>query len=267
MNQREAYQKTGAAFKEAGIGEWALEARFLLESVLGTKWPLSLEALSPDGERALADAVTRRLQGEPLQYILGEWAFMGLPFFVGPQALIPRQDTETLCEEAVRLVKERGYKSALDLCCGSGCIGVALQKLTGIKVAAADISPEALSLAKRNAQINGAAIAFLQGDLFAPVRERADLLVCNPPYLSAADMASLQKEVRFEPALALYGGEDGLDFYRRIAQSWEDYVNEGGCILLEIGALQDKQVLELFQGGRLIRDLNGLPRVIECEKL
>ena len=233
--------------------EAEIEAKFLLESSRDETW--------------LGEAVTRRLNGEPLQYILGEWEFMGLPFSVGPGALIPRQDTETLCEAALSRLKSRPGSTVLDLCCGTGCIGVSLAKLGRAKVAFADISPEALALARRNAQRNGVDGAFYESDLFTDVPGVYDLIVCNPPYLNAEEMASCQKELRFEPVLALYGGEDGLDIYRRIAAQWAAHVSPGGLLLMEIGYAQGEAVRELFPGARIMKDIRGLDRVAWVERI
>ena len=248
MTRREL---AAALFPAAGE-EAQIEAKFLLEASGDDGW--------------LREAVRRRLAGEPLQYILGEWEFMGLPFLVGPEALIPRQDTETLCEAALRWLKTRPGAFVLDLCCGSGCIGVSLAKLSGAKVAFADVSPDALALARRNARKNGVDGVFYESDLFARVSGAFDLIVCNPPYLTAAEMASRQKELTFEPALALFGGEDGLDFYRRLAAEWEKHVAPGGLLLLEIGASQGEAVGELFPGAKIMKDICGLDRVALVEK-
>ena len=233
--------------------EAEIEARFLLETSRDEAW--------------LTQAVQRRLLGEPLQYILGEWEFMGLPFFVGPGALIPRQDTETLCETALTWLKTRPGASVLDLCCGTGCIGVSLSKLGGAQAAFGDISPEALVLARRNAARNGVDGAFYESDLLAAVPGTYDLIACNPPYLTAAEMASCQKELRFEPALALYGGEDGLDFYRRLAGAWEAHVAPGGLLLMEIGCTQGEAIRGLFPGARILQDIRGLDRVACVERI
>lgn len=249
MTKRElAVLLAPAAGEEAEI-----EAKFLLESAQDEAW--------------LMQAVQRRLSGEPLQYILGEWEFMGLPFFVGPGALIPRQDTETLCEAALGWLKNKPNAHVLDLCCGTGCIGVSLGKLAGARVAFADISPDALALAQRNAQRNGVDGAFYESDLFADVPGVYDLIVCNPPYLTGSEMASCQKELRFEPALALYGGEDGLDLYRRLAAEWQAYVRPGGLLLMEIGCTQGAAVRGLFPGARILQDIRGLDRVAWVERV
>ena len=232
--------------------EAEIEAKFLLEASSDQAW--------------LRQAVKRRLAGEPLQYILGEWEFMGLPFVVGPGALIPRQDTETLCEAALAWLKKRPGARVLDLCCGTGCIGVSLGKLAGAKVAFADISPDALALAQRNAARNGMDGAFFESDLLDRVPGVYDLIACNPPYLTAQEMESCQRELTFEPALALYGGPDGLDFYRRLAAAWKDHVSFGGLLLLEIGASQGAAVNELFPGAIVLKDIRGLDRVACVEK-
>lgn len=213
----------------------------------------------------LGDYLTRRAAGEPLQYILGQWSFMGLPFLTDKRALIPRQDTETLCEAAISLARERGYRSALDLCCGSGCIAVALSKLGGLDVCAADVSVDCIALTEENAALNGATIKTVCSDLFRDVDGSFDLIVCNPPYLSRADMDAMQKELRYEPEAALYGGTDGLDFYRRIADGYRRHLNGGGALLLEIGSTQAESVLQLFYDARVQNDICGLPRVIIVE--
>ena len=241
------------ALRPAAGEEAELEAKFLLEASADEAW--------------LAEAVQRRLAGEPLQYILGEWEFMGLPFFVGRSALIPRQDTETLCETALSWLKNRPGASVLDLCCGTGCIGVSLSKLGGARVAFADISPEALSLARENAGKNGVSGAFYESDLLTNVPGVYDLIACNPPYLTGAEMAHRQRELTFEPVLALYGGEDGLDFYRRLAAEWGKHVHPGGLLLLEIGCTQGEAVQQLFPGARIEKDICGLDRVVCVERI
>ncbi|MBQ7113552.1 MAG: peptide chain release factor N(5)-glutamine methyltransferase [Clostridia bacterium] len=221
------------------------------------------DPLPDDAKEKLLTMVERRLTGEPLQYILGEWEFMGLPFKVDSRALIPRQDTETLAEAAIELLKKRKRLRVLDLCCGTGCIGISLAVLAKAQVTLADISRDALKLAKENAALNGINAAFLETDLFSAVEGEFDLIVSNPPYISAKDMASLQKEVRFEPALALFGGEDGLDLYRRIAGTYKPHLAPGGAILLEVGAGEAEDVKALLgEGAYAIRDLCGIDRVV-----
>ena len=246
-------RELAAALAPVSGEESEIEARFLLEASADEAW--------------LREAIGRRLSGEPLQYILGAWEFMGLPFDVGPEALIPRQDTETLCETALSWLKTRPGAKVLDLCCGTGCIGVSLARLGGVRVTFADISPEALALARRNAAKNGVEGVFYESDLFANVPGVYDLIACNPPYLTAEEMATCQRELTFEPALALYGGADGLDFYRRLAAEWRAHAAPGGRLLLEIGASQGTAIQELFPGATILKDICGLDRVACVERI
>ena len=223
----------------------------------------------PEAEQRCLALFERRAQGEPAQYILGEAWFMGLRFSVDARVLIPRQDTELLCETALELAKTRGYATALDLCTGSGALAVSIKKLGELRVTATDISTDALCVAAENARRNGVEIDFLQGDLLdaLPDGQAFDLIVCNPPYLTAQEMDVLQLEVRREPELALLGGADGLAFYRRLAQGAAKYLNPGGALLMEIGCAQGESVPALFSGWKtkVLKDLNGLDRVVQAE--
>ena len=246
--------------------EAALQARLILCEALGTDLLgllLRKGEAFPDGCReAAAEMILKRLDGEPLQYIFGEWDFMGLPFKLGHGVLIPRQDTETLCERALILAGQRGYRTALDLCCGSGCIGISLAHRGDLRVTLADIAPEPLRYATENAHLNKVKAQVQQSDMFSRIRGVYDMILCNPPYIPSGELASLQREVKKEPILALDGGEDGLDFYRQIAAEYGDYLAPGGAMLLEVGIHQAQAVLELFGGGETLRDLNGVERVV-----
>ncbi len=255
------------------------EAKLLAAHAIGKRslGPLDTEELFPGKYRAeglcgltagewLDSALERRLSGEPLQYILGEWSFMGLDIAVAPCALIPRQDTETLAERAIGLIRERGYESALDICTGTGCIAVALGKLGGAKeVAASDISPLCCELAKKNSEANGVRMRVICADLFSGLG-RFDIITANPPYIPTDELAGLQKEVLHEPALALDGGEDGLEFYRRIAAEWQEHLLPGGALLMEVGIGQAEEVAALFCGSpvKILKDLCGVDRVVEA---
>lgn len=207
--------------------------------------------------------VKRRVSGEPLQYIFGTWEFMGLEFDVDSRVLIPRQDTEILVEKALFITREITPKTALDMCCGSGCIGVSLMKYGSLTVDFADISADCLEVALNNAEKNGVSPrALIKSDLFDSITDRYDIITINPPYLTKKDMDELQREVRFEPALALYGGEDGLDFYRRISLEYKQYLNPGGVLLMEFGEGQGGDIRKIFGGGELVRDLCGKERVL-----
>lgn len=226
------------------------------------------EELTEAQKKTLESAVTRRLAHEPLQHILGEWDFMGLTFKVSSDVLIPRQDTETLAEEAERLIKERGYKTLLDICTGSGCIGISLQERTGIRATIADISEKALAVARENAQSLGVNCEIVQSDLFSAFHGRKfDLITANPPYIPSETVKTLSEEVKKEPLLALDGGADGLCIYRRIAKGYGAFLNEGGALLMEIGFDQGKSVPALFEGARgaeikLFKDISGNDRVV-----
>lgn len=206
----------------------------------------------------LEELVSRRKSGEPLQYILGKWEFMGMPFYTRPCALIPRQDTETLCEEALAL----GGNTLLDLCCGTGCIGVSLAKLGGFEVTFGDISRDCIDLARENAALNGVAGSFVLTDMFGNISGSYDMICVNPPYIPTSDLALLQAEVKREPALALDGGADGLDFYRRIARDYAAHLNPGGALLMEVGAGQAEDVAAMFPNARRIEDICGIERVV-----
>lgn len=265
----QALNECAAALRPAAGEAAPYEARLLIAAALGVDRlrPPYDGPFDPEAEAALHALIARRLSGEPLQYILGEWEFMGFPFYVGPEALIPRQDTETLCE-AVRKRRPRGQGlKLLDLCCGTGCIGLSLAKLCGFAPTLADVSPACLALARRNAERLGVEARFAQGDLWDALApgEAFDLICANPPYIARAELASLQAEVLHEPALALDGGPDGLAFYRRIAAGYAARLAPGGLLALEIGFDQGEEVAALFPGSKCIQDLCGQNRVILLE--
>lgn len=218
-------------------------------------------------EEQLDAWVNRRLKGEPLQYILGEWEFFALPIKVTPSVLIPRADSETLCELAIERIKSRGYKTVLDMCSGSGCLAIAIKRHTDAAVTLSDISEQALKIAGENARLNGVEVTMLNSDLFSNISGKYDCIVCNPPYLSSEDMSLLQNEVRYEPQLALFGGDDGLEFYRRIAADYKKHLNDGGSLLMEIGYNQAKAVSAMFDCAKVQKDICQRDRVIIAEGL
>lgn len=254
------------------------EAEQLVMAVCGA----DRKDLLTDPERAVNAAqlaelegfVSRRLSGEPLQYILGEWEFYGLPFCVGEGVLIPRQDTEVIAEIALDYAKKHGKPDflAADLCAGSGCIGITLAKLAGVRVKLLELSDQALVYLRRNIVLNGvdclceAVHADVLSEKAAEDLPQLDLIVTNPPYLTAKDMRELQTEVGFEPETALYGGEDGLDYYRRIIPLWSGKLRPGGMLAAEIGMGQEREVMKLFEQSGIMaqseKDLCGIIRVI-----
>ncbi len=213
----------------------------------------------------------RRREGEPIQYITGECEFYGLPFRVTPDVLIPRPETEHLVESVLELAPRFAQPRIVDVGTGSGAIAVALaHKLPDSHITAIDVSEAALDLARENASRNGVAerIRFLQGDLLAPVAgETFDFVISNPPYVPSADGETLAVEVReYEPGLALFAGEDGLEIYRRLIPDACEILASGGFIALEIGCGQSEAVRRLlaaaeFVEARFVPDLQGIPRV------
>ena len=211
-----------------------------------------------------------RLTGRPLWYIIGDADFCGYKIKVDERVLIPRPETEELAMMVVAAAEEG--QSVLDLCTGSGAIAVAVYKELEkcdrkVKVTATDISAEALEVAKENAEANEADIVFLQSDLFKRLRGRFDIIVSNPPYIPSKDVEELQREVKdYEPRLALDGGEDGLDIYRRIAQDAAKYLNRGGMLIMEVGEGEANDVVKLFKNNSyamIIKDFNGVDRYVK----
>ncbi len=251
MTIREALRLAEARLEQAGAPDADVDAAYLLASVLKE----DTLAMRINGHRELAapqratfDALCdRRAAREPLQYILGETEFMGLTFHVEPGVLIPRADTEILVEKALAWMKPGAR--VLDIGTGSGAIAVSLAKLgRPAQVTAVDVSDRALEIARRNAERNGAAVEFVKSDCFSALKGRKyDMIVSNPPYISEDEMRRLMPEVTREPELALFGGADGLDFYRRISREAPEYLNEGGCLLFEIGWLQKDAVSALVK--------------------
>ena len=271
MNYTEAFLMGMQKLKEVEIGEAQLDARLLLEEVCGTDHNTLLchgdREVSEAEEEQYRKALEQRAVHVPLQHLLGYQDFMGLRFQVNEHVLIPRQDTEILVEEAMRYLHD-GIR-ILDLCTGSGCILLSLLHYSndceGVGV---DISQEALQVAAQNAELLGIKADFLKSDLYEKVTGKFDLLVSNPPYIERKVIPTLMEEVReYDPYIALDGGEDGLDFYRRIIGGAQDYLKRGGQILMEIGSGQAQAVSELlreagFKEIDVCRDFAGLDRVV-----
>ena len=262
------------ALKRSGCPDPEIDARWIAEDVLGmSASELRFEAQkTPDTRKLLAleDRLCRRCAGEPVQYILKRADFMGLKLYVDERVLIPLQDTETLTEAAIVALQGKPKASVLDLCAGSGAIGLSIATLVpGAKVTLADLSADALEVARKNAKLLNVDADFRRGDLFQAVEwEKFDLIVSNPPYIPSGELAELQREVKFEPAMALDGGADGLDFYRRIAEDAGKHLNPGGSVYLEVGAGEAEAALELLRGhmdaeaSGIQKDLNGIERIV-----
>ena len=231
--------------------------------------------------KKLSEALFLRSQGVPLQYILGETEFFGLMFQVDERALIPRPETEILVEMVLK--SAAGQMKILDIGTGSGCIAVSLAKfLPEAQIDALDVSFEALSLAKENALINSADknINFLQSDLFSVFKKNNvnnrlrnyDIIISNPPYVRSGDINGLQKELAYEPRMALDGGADGLDFYRRVIAEAGNFLNKEGLLFLEIGFSQGEDIEKIVFAGNdfavdeIIKDYSGIERVMIMRK-
>lgn len=269
MNLSELNENIIAILNEAEIKEAELEAFYIIEAVMKLSRPMFFlkkgeKVLQQDVDNCLAIAEKRK-QHMPLQYILGSQEFMGLNFKVTPDVLIPRQDTEGLVEEVIKMLKPK--MKVLDMCTGSGCIAVSLAKLgKNVQVTAVDVSAKALEIAKENAVANEVTVNFIESDMFQRITQKYDIIVSNPPYIRSQEVTTLMPEVRdYEPHLALDGKEDGLYFYRKLAKEAGDFLTPGGILCLEIGYDQGKEVAQLlreqgFVQVRVEKDLCGLDR-------
>lgn len=301
-----AHRRAGSAPGCQEYDEAALDVWYLMEEISGfdrAAWFLHSEETMPEEKRTVFfEWCGRLLAEEPVSYILGYREFMGLRFHVNEAVLIPRQDTELLAEEAIRIAENevggqnrKGLKrkelnckglnrsaenestySILDLCTGSGCIAVSVKKFLEkygsiIEMDASDISEAALSVAEKNAVENGTEVRFFRSNIFEGISGKYDMILSNPPYIPRDQMEGLEKKVLFyEPHAALYGGKDGLDFYRTIAAEAGKHLKPGGNLILEIGFDQGETVPGLlkengFSQIRVLKDYNRLDRVVTAQ--
>lgn len=255
---------------DAGFPEARTDVRALLFHACGMDFMSFLRdgasEVPAEQEKCFQAMLARRMNHEPVQYIIGEQEFCGLSFHVQPGVLIPRPETELLAEE---VFKQSEGKRVLDMCTGSGCIAITVAKLGNAAfVAASDYSPEALTVAKRNATQLGADVTFFQGDLFESVEGTYDIIVSNPPYIRSEVVDELMPEVKeFEPRMALDGRSDGLLFYRRICAGAKTYLVSGGRLMFEIGHDQGETVPEILAAEGYVsievrKDYAGLDRMV-----
>lgn len=279
MTAPELYFHAKKIFECNNIESASFEAMCILEHVFGKKLSVLLlekPTASEEQKNTVNNLAYRRICGYPLQYLLGKWEFFGLPFYVGEGVLIPRQDTETLVETVLKIKLPENPK-ILDLCSGSGCIAVSLAlNIKNADVTAVEISDKAAEYIKKNAELNNTDLNIVKDDVLsektAEIFSGIDAIVCNPPYLTADDMKSLHKEVTFEPETALFGGKDGLDFYRNITKLWKDCLKSGGILAYEIGMGQEDAVMKILEENNFINiemteDLSGIIRVVRGEKI
>ena len=271
---------TRARLKKAGVEAAQLEARELVcyaadKSREQLYRDMSLY-VSAELEKRVDDLVKRRLAGEPVAYIIGEWEFYGLPLDISRDVLIPRADTELLAERGIQRAREAGEGArVLDLCAGSGCVGLAVAaNVPGCRVVMGELSEGALRICKQNVRRNAlnARVTCLSVDAMEAPSSSLwdfDVIVCNPPYIPSGDIDGLDASVKdYEPREALDGGADGLDFYRAVAAKWKSALRLGGCLLFEVGMGQAPQVEELmaqngYEGIQTAQDTQGIWRVVE----
>ena len=276
MTALDKLRELSQLFEKAGITNPAKEAETLLTETLNIT-TVTLHAYTPELDISMSEKLDslagRRINGEPMQYVIGHVEFLGLSIHVGKGVLIPRPETELLAEEAVNIIRaqQAAPLRIMDLCTGSGCIALALAKaFPQACVYGVDRWADALHYAGRNAERNKIDNAhFLEGDLFTPLKgyARYNCIISNPPYIRSSDIRGLQREIKdHEPIEALDGGPDGLNFYRRILNEAPAYLEDFGIVILEIGMDQSQDIRDLallngFAGIRFVKDYAGIERI------
>ena len=283
MNIQEIQKYSINKLKENNIYDYNLKAKLLIAKVLNKPKEYLIingkEELKKDKILEIKDNIEKIINGYPIQYITGKQEFMGYNFFVNENVLIPQPDTEILVEEVLDILKKTKKYKILDLCTGSGAIAISISKILAnsivddnIKISASDISSKALDVAKINARINDVKIEFIQADLFDKIGKKFDIIVSNPPYIKTAVIKKLNLEVQNEPYIALNGGKDGLDFYRKIINDAYKYLEADGYLALEIGFDQRQEVIEIIENTNKYKevyskkDLANNDRVIICKR-
>lgn len=270
-----AYQKLCARLMMAGVPDARFDAAQLYTFVTGRDHRLDDGPTAEEASR-LQVLAERRAGREPLQYLLGEWDFLDFTLKVGRGVLCPRADSEVVCETAIELLKDSEAPVVYDLCAGTGCLGLGIARaVPGAKVTCVELSHDAWPYLTANvAALGGKTTQAERGDVttyYSIMEEPADLIISNPPYLTAKEMRSLMPETAKEPAMALDGGADGLDFYRLLLRQYKDVVRPGGWMVLEIGYTQAEDVLVMgraagWQDGFCRQDAGGNDRVVSFRK-
>ncbi len=266
MNTKQSVVEISAILKKAEVFDPNYETTAIFTEICGCH-PLTITEVTAQQFEKMQKIALKRAEGMPLQYIFGKWEFYGYEFFVGEGVLIPRPETELIVDIAVQKLNKNSL--ILDLCSGSGCIPVACAKEIGCKAYAVELYDKAFSYLEKNIAHNNADVTAIQGDALDNSHFEGvtfDAVFSNPPYLTAEEMENLQREVKFEPATALFGGEDGLDFYRRLFSLWKPRLKKGGIFAVEVGDGQGESVRNLMeQSGyiaEIIPDLQGIGRVV-----
>lgn len=277
MTRALLYKNICKEFSANDIEDGNLEARLIIEKVLN----ISYSEFLLSGDLEISDKqcdyaftmAKRRIDGEPIQYVLGEWDFMGFTFKVGQGVLIPRPETEILCEYVCEQLACYESPTVFDLCSGSGCIGISVKKLCpDARVFLVEKSPEAICYLNKN--IDNLCCddkpVLIQGDILIPgmfeLLTEADVIISNPPYIKSEEIPFLQSEVRREPSMALDGGEDGLVFYRMLVYEWSKKLKKGGFMAFECGEEQSEDIVKLFSAigfdSEVINDYNNIQRIV-----
>lgn len=275
MTVFEAYNNTKKELFAAGIDDYVFEAKQIIKHITGYSNQEVLmhyaSHLTQYQQNNLTALIKQRIVRYPLQYIFGEWDFYGCTFKVGPGVLVPRADTETLVEKAVEFLKERENAKALDLCSGSGCVGIAIAKqLPDADVVLLEKYDEAMRYLEKNITLNKAEnVTAVKGDIFNgdAADGRYDIIVSNPPYIPSDEMETISPETHFEPENALFGGEDGMMFYRAITADYKKSLKDGGMLAFEVGMGESDSVEKImsengFENIGTVCDLSGIKRVV-----
>lgn len=282
----EAINRAAEILSQRSITNARLDAEVLLSHISGKDrvWLIThnKDVLDSRRSRLFEDAIRRRSRREPLQYITGKQEFWGLDFFVTPDVLIPRPETELLVEAAVKIAKDAGHAATIvDLCTGSGCIAVSVAKELGdARIFATDTSARALAIARKNAQKHGVSgrIRFLEGDLYGPLAEldllgRVDVISANPPYIRSGDLPMLQAEVKdYEPEAALIAGPEGTEIQKIIIDKATAFLKKQGSLIMEMGMGQAEALTGMvaadtaYDKPEIRKDLAGIDRVIVVRK-
>lgn len=270
----EAYNDCKKQLQSAGIEDYVFESKQIIKYVTGYSNAQILtnytQPLTEFQQNNLTVIIKQRLIHYPLQYIIGRWSFFGREFFVGPGVLIPRADTETLMDVCLDTLKNKTAPRVLDLCSGTGCIGITIKgEIPSAEVTLVEKYDEAINYLQKNILHNNVDIAFVKGDVLKSEGADGlyDLIVSNPPYIDQKDMSDLQTEVTIEPATALAGGVDGLDFYRHIAKEYKKHLADGAVMAFEVGINQADAVTEIlkqngFENIGTREDMNGIRRAV-----
>lgn len=271
----EAYNSVKQKLQAAGIEDYVFEAKQIIKHITGLSATQILtqynNKLSLFQENNLTALLRQREIRYPLQYIFGEWDFYGRPFYVGPGVLVPRADTETLVEAVLENLKEKEAPEILDLCAGSGCIGITLAKeKENSKVLMVEKFDEAIRYTKRNIERNSAFNAEVEkGDIFESAfsDKKYDIIVSNPPYIPQTEMDEISPETKFEPETALLAEDEGMQFYKAITENYKNSLKENGVIAFEVGINQSARVAEIlktqgFKNVTVKKDLNSIDRVV-----